>query len=105
MFAATIVSYKHTWVPPLLGEASTIMCFVYVGLRFRPMKDNPYNNLEEEDYEEMGVVLEHEVLDSLKRQKEDGEAEVVASSVVEKKDRNDKKEGAVAVKRVQESDL
>eukprot|EP01059_Diplonema_ambulator_P031249 TRINITY_DN5681_c0_g1_i1.p1 TRINITY_DN5681_c0_g1~~TRINITY_DN5681_c0_g1_i1.p1 ORF type:complete len:525 (+),score=146.59 TRINITY_DN5681_c0_g1_i1:63-1577(+) len=57
------VSYENTWIPPVLTEAATLVCFVFVGLKFRPMKENPYTQLDEEDIQEGGEALEQELAD------------------------------------------
>ena len=61
MVLVSFVSYTNTWLPVVLAELSVLGSFVYMGIKFRPMKENPYIHLDEDDLEEGGAALDQEL--------------------------------------------
>ena len=61
LFLAHKVSYENTWQPVVLSELSVLVSFVFVGIKFRPMKENPYTHLDEDDMDEGGHALDQEI--------------------------------------------
>jgi hypothetical protein len=45
------LSYKLSWVATLAEEVVTLALFVVVGSKFRPVKDNPYLKVEDDEVE------------------------------------------------------
>lgn len=39
---ATFLGYRHTWLRYLVTEVGTLTFYLVVGIKFRPMPDNPY---------------------------------------------------------------
>lgn len=55
---ATMLDYRHTWIRYLISELATLLFYVVTGLRFQPMKENPF--LSTEDRESMKPITEPE---------------------------------------------
>ena len=55
---ATMLDYRHTWIRYFIAELITLLFYVVTGMRFRPMKENPF--LSTEDRESMKPINEPE---------------------------------------------
>jgi NADH:ubiquinone oxidoreductase subunit 3 (subunit A) len=44
---ATMLDYRHTWIRYFVAELATLLFYVVTGLRFQPMKENPYLSTDE----------------------------------------------------------
>eukprot|EP01012_Entosiphon_sulcatum_P065928 TRINITY_DN94966_c0_g1_i1.p1 TRINITY_DN94966_c0_g1~~TRINITY_DN94966_c0_g1_i1.p1 ORF type:complete len:507 (-),score=96.65 TRINITY_DN94966_c0_g1_i1:53-1552(-) len=53
--------YRETWIGPVVEEVGTLLFYVLVGWRFRPMPDNPYIMLEQEDFDDISLRKEIEM--------------------------------------------
>eukprot|EP01062_Namystynia_karyoxenos_P057838 TRINITY_DN48_c0_g1_i2.p1 TRINITY_DN48_c0_g1~~TRINITY_DN48_c0_g1_i2.p1 ORF type:complete len:529 (+),score=233.85 TRINITY_DN48_c0_g1_i2:94-1680(+) len=58
--------YQWTFLGPLTAELGSLCFYVFTGLKFRPMKKNPYLELEAADFEEGGRELCQELEDRAK---------------------------------------
>eukprot|EP01062_Namystynia_karyoxenos_P034222 TRINITY_DN2509_c0_g1_i1.p1 TRINITY_DN2509_c0_g1~~TRINITY_DN2509_c0_g1_i1.p1 ORF type:complete len:534 (+),score=207.22 TRINITY_DN2509_c0_g1_i1:86-1603(+) len=47
----TALPFQLTFVGPLTLEAGTLFCYLFVGRKFRPMSQNPYLALQEDDWD------------------------------------------------------
>lgn len=60
------LSYTFAWASTAAEELVTISLFCLVGYKFRPLKDNPYLKLDDDDEEIIndGDIIEFDVTDS-----------------------------------------
>lgn len=59
---ATLLDYRHTWLRYFIAELVTLLFYVVTGLRFRPMKENPYLTVDKDDESTSSVMeSEHEI--------------------------------------------
>eukprot|EP01064_Diplonema_japonicum_P037154 TRINITY_DN8634_c3_g1_i1.p1 TRINITY_DN8634_c3_g1~~TRINITY_DN8634_c3_g1_i1.p1 ORF type:complete len:509 (+),score=106.55 TRINITY_DN8634_c3_g1_i1:57-1583(+) len=102
------VKYDNTWIPPVLTELATLVCFVFVGLKFRPMKENPYTHLEEEDFQEAGEALDMELadLDNNRKNFDDSNQpmDIAVTSTTEQR-KGDESKSVSAVRKQPEADF
>eukprot|EP01062_Namystynia_karyoxenos_P062389 TRINITY_DN55285_c0_g1_i1.p1 TRINITY_DN55285_c0_g1~~TRINITY_DN55285_c0_g1_i1.p1 ORF type:complete len:512 (+),score=196.08 TRINITY_DN55285_c0_g1_i1:71-1537(+) len=53
--------YKDTWLGTVILEAGTLFFYIFTGWKFRPVHQNPYLSLSEEDLAEGGAHLQQEL--------------------------------------------
>lgn len=58
---ATMLDYRHTWIRHFVIEAFTLAFYVSVGMKFRPMPENPYLTIKSNDRHATGGKKEVEL--------------------------------------------
>jgi|EP00670_Eutreptiella_braarudii_P004225 hypothetical protein len=69
--------WEETWIAPVSEELGTMLFYFTTGYKFRPMEDNPYLNLQQEDFDDVALRAEIEAAEM--------EMEQAASSTVVEK--------------------
>lgn len=49
---ATVLGYRHTWLRYFVTELGTLTFYAVVGIKFRPMVENPYFAVNKDDYDD-----------------------------------------------------
>lgn len=49
---ATVLGYRHTWLRYFVTELGTLAFYTVVGMKFRPMVENPYFAVKKDEYDE-----------------------------------------------------
>lgn len=59
---ATLLDYRHTWIRYFITELVTLLFYVVTGMRFRPMTENPYLSLDDQNGSTAPMIeREHEI--------------------------------------------
>eukprot|EP00755_Sulcionema_specki_P030093 Sspe_Gene.93579::Locus_66179_Transcript_1_1_Confidence_1.000_Length_1567::g.93579::m.93579 len=57
-FLDNFLSFRLTWVAAFVQEAAAVIFYLFTGMKFRPMSDNAFLALEEDDLEDINVQEE-----------------------------------------------
>eukprot|EP01065_Artemidia_motanka_P008768 TRINITY_DN14429_c0_g1_i2.p1 TRINITY_DN14429_c0_g1~~TRINITY_DN14429_c0_g1_i2.p1 ORF type:complete len:476 (+),score=156.89 TRINITY_DN14429_c0_g1_i2:433-1860(+) len=71
--------YRETWLGAIMLEGGTLMFYTFTGYKFRPVKQNPYLALGEDDWEEGGERLQQELQQKMRDDAEAGPAPAAAA--------------------------
>lgn len=64
LFIKDTLPFNYLWIPDLLSQLVSMFLFLFTGVRFRPMKENPYIHVNSEDEGDLeGEIDEEDVKD------------------------------------------
>eukprot|EP01059_Diplonema_ambulator_P036190 TRINITY_DN8937_c0_g1_i1.p1 TRINITY_DN8937_c0_g1~~TRINITY_DN8937_c0_g1_i1.p1 ORF type:complete len:494 (+),score=114.70 TRINITY_DN8937_c0_g1_i1:49-1530(+) len=86
--------FRHTWVAPFVQETAAVLFYLFTGMKFRPLEDNPYLYLETDDLDDADL---QEEMKSTATQRPEGEAGAVAQDIKSVKRGQDQLPGERAV--------